>query len=640
LQLINAGFNPLQIISEKTGKTMRELKEDMEKGAISAEQVAEAFEIATSEGGRFFGGMEKASQTFSGQISTLKDNIGALGRSIVESLLPVLKDIVGAVNTWVQGFSELDVQQRKNIITFALIAAATGPVILGFTNMIKSIVLLKAAFVGLNTLLLANPWMLGAAAVAAGIIAVAGAFKKVKDEINEITEEQENRRVFSIERTMEENEAALAEFKKEITDTYAQANAATGRQRDLIRDSAAELVKQYRIFEDQLDVQRKLNSYVDEQEVLQNRVNQATVKQTEELQKQEKIAEDAATREKIRRDGVVKAREESLASTILGLEQIENKTASGYVTREQSSKEIEALYRKEIDALFLAGFAIGQLDPKTKQVSIGALRLAELLGKIGTESVKTLDIVRAQYERQDSGQKELYAALELERKLRRDIADEELALIERNRLAQIEAAKFAYSQLTSFASQLFSNEQDNLNNKYNLQKENAKLTIEDEKELSETLAAIDLEQRQKIAEAKAKQAKWDKAQAIVDIGINTAVAITKALPNIILAGIIGGLGAAQALAVAAKPLPTIPQLAKGGIVMPQAGGRLVNVAEAGVPEIVGPLDKVESMLRAAGGSVDTTPIHLVVKLDSKPFLDKIFPATKNRTVLISAGAMV
>jgi hypothetical protein len=105
------------------------------------------------------------------------------------------------------------------------------------------------------------------------------------------------------------------------------------------------------------------------------------------------------------------------------------------------------------------------------------------------------------------------------------------------------------------------------------------------------------------------------------------------------AGIAAGAAAAAFIASGAIRA-AIPNLAEGGIVMPQAGGRLVNVAEAGVPEIVGPLDKVESMLRAAGGSVDSTPIHLVVKLDSKPFLDKIFPATKNRTVLISAGAMV
>ena len=54
LQMIGQGFNPLQIISEKTGRSMADLKKDMENGAISADMVTEAFKIATSEGGRFF----------------------------------------------------------------------------------------------------------------------------------------------------------------------------------------------------------------------------------------------------------------------------------------------------------------------------------------------------------------------------------------------------------------------------------------------------------------------------------------------------------------------------------------------------------------------------------------------------------
>ena len=36
LQMINAGFNPLSVISEKTGKSIGVLKDEMSKGAISA----------------------------------------------------------------------------------------------------------------------------------------------------------------------------------------------------------------------------------------------------------------------------------------------------------------------------------------------------------------------------------------------------------------------------------------------------------------------------------------------------------------------------------------------------------------------------------------------------------------------------
>lgn len=39
LQLINAGFSPLAVIAEQTGRSMSDLKKDMENGAISADMV-------------------------------------------------------------------------------------------------------------------------------------------------------------------------------------------------------------------------------------------------------------------------------------------------------------------------------------------------------------------------------------------------------------------------------------------------------------------------------------------------------------------------------------------------------------------------------------------------------------------------
>ena len=42
-QMINAGFNPLQVIAEKTGKSIAQLKDEMSKGAVSAEMVQQAF---------------------------------------------------------------------------------------------------------------------------------------------------------------------------------------------------------------------------------------------------------------------------------------------------------------------------------------------------------------------------------------------------------------------------------------------------------------------------------------------------------------------------------------------------------------------------------------------------------------------
>ena len=86
LQCINAGFNPLQVISERTGQSMAELKKQMSEGAISAEMVAQAFQWATEEGGMFHDGILKQSETFDGLISTLEDNAKALAGEVVQPI--------------------------------------------------------------------------------------------------------------------------------------------------------------------------------------------------------------------------------------------------------------------------------------------------------------------------------------------------------------------------------------------------------------------------------------------------------------------------------------------------------------------------------------------------------------------------
>lgn len=85
LQMINAGFNPLEVISQKTGKSMAKLKEEMGKGALSADLVAQAFEWATEEGGRFYQGAETAAETTAGKIAKMKDTIDEIKVSIFEA---------------------------------------------------------------------------------------------------------------------------------------------------------------------------------------------------------------------------------------------------------------------------------------------------------------------------------------------------------------------------------------------------------------------------------------------------------------------------------------------------------------------------------------------------------------------------
>jgi tape measure domain-containing protein len=95
LQMVNAGFNPLQEISRTTGVSMIELKKRMEDGAISAQMVAKAFETATSEGGRFYGMNQQLEGTMSGQFAKLESEIKAASIALGTALIPLVQQLTG-----------------------------------------------------------------------------------------------------------------------------------------------------------------------------------------------------------------------------------------------------------------------------------------------------------------------------------------------------------------------------------------------------------------------------------------------------------------------------------------------------------------------------------------------------------------
>jgi tape measure domain-containing protein len=147
-QLTELGFNPLQQISKRTGESMLQLKKRMEAGGISAEEVALALKDATSEGGRFFGLLEKQSQTLRGLFSTLTDNLQLslqdIGKALVEafdlkgfikeaitlsqSIVPAVKDVAKAIGSigisWRQAREQL--QEGTDWLKFTLISLAAS----------------------------------------------------------------------------------------------------------------------------------------------------------------------------------------------------------------------------------------------------------------------------------------------------------------------------------------------------------------------------------------------------------------------------------------------------------------------------------------------------------------------------------
>lgn len=105
-QMVNAGFNPLQIISEETGESIGELNDKVSAGKISVNQIEQAFISATSEGGKFHGMVDNMSNTLSGKIAQMSDGWDNLKASIGGLSSPaVLKAIEIATKT-IDGLTE------------------------------------------------------------------------------------------------------------------------------------------------------------------------------------------------------------------------------------------------------------------------------------------------------------------------------------------------------------------------------------------------------------------------------------------------------------------------------------------------------------------------------------------------------
>lgn len=97
-QMVNAGFNPLQIISEKTGKSIGQLKDEMSKGNISSQDIANAFAAATEEGGKFYGMTEKLGKSLNGMFNQQQDKLNQQWAELGEKITPQVVSSMELVN--------------------------------------------------------------------------------------------------------------------------------------------------------------------------------------------------------------------------------------------------------------------------------------------------------------------------------------------------------------------------------------------------------------------------------------------------------------------------------------------------------------------------------------------------------------
>lgn len=219
--MIDAGFNPLQQMSQQTGESMSSLYDRISSGTMSVEEITAAMQNATSEGGMYFQSMQQQSQTFSGQMSTLGDNVktflGNISSGIFEKLsnevLPKINEVVSNLNTAfetggfqgivdsfkgmsstmdtiitkIEGFSSTLQNLGINPAIFAGVIAAAGPFLVVLGSVIKMVsgVVGTIGKIGSVVSLLANPIGIAVAAIA-GLIAIFAYLYNTNDEFKSV----------------------------------------------------------------------------------------------------------------------------------------------------------------------------------------------------------------------------------------------------------------------------------------------------------------------------------------------------------------------------------------------------------------------------------------------------------------------
>lgn len=132
-QMAERGIPILQTLSEQLGVSKQSIMDLGSQGKLTSDIVEKALRSMTEEGGFAFKAMINQSKTFTGLVSTLKDNLGLTAASIGDLFLPQAKefaswltDTAQGIRNWVKRNPEL----ASGIIKIAGVLALLGPALI------------------------------------------------------------------------------------------------------------------------------------------------------------------------------------------------------------------------------------------------------------------------------------------------------------------------------------------------------------------------------------------------------------------------------------------------------------------------------------------------------------------------------
>ncbi len=372
LQMINAGFNPLSIISQKTGKSIGELKKEMEKGAISVEMVADAFKTATSEGGMFYGMLEKQGEGLAGAIAQLQgaweEALNTLGERSQGLIVSGIKGATKLVENFDSLISViLGVASAFGTYKAVLISMNIVSAIKKFNDLRNTLTALKAAQEAFNITALKNPYvLLGSAILGAivGVIAFANRTSeatKKQQEFNKTLGDRTSGVIGKFKTMSKEWEKMGNDFKAK--EQYIIDNKSAFEELGIAVNSVAEAERALIDNKDEF-----INSYIAKAKAVlyQEEANALIAKQVENQKKIEDLTANPYTKE-------VKDLSVSPYTTADGQTIWSYKTVVDTEKTEKELKELEKeniKLQKEIDDLLNKSLAEGGVEKGTKTETI------------------------------------------------------------------------------------------------------------------------------------------------------------------------------------------------------------------------------------------------------------------------------
>jgi len=592
---------------------------------VAAKDLGDEVDKITSlmaEGSPMMAAFDKNMSTFAATWDRFKATLKATSITIGNELLPIFKTMFESMIGWFQdnreGFANFAKTTLGGIRKLVNIIIGLKEILLGAGAAVMSLMVLSKVTALMAAFGVATSIALGPVAlIAASVTLLIAGFFKLKKELKEEKEEQQllNEAMEGGVSTSEEYDKALEIQVEKLHDIQ---NAHAGNIQRMERSGM--------VTKAQMDISQK--SYDANTKNEQDKINLIVANRN----KQAALDKELADQEKAKAE---KERAEFIAEqnriTALNIAETEKAELLRRNEAEEKQRLEDFETEKEQAALDEAQRAQDKIDDLAK------FRMA--LFEASATKEELWEVEKERLEELGATQEEILAWYD--EKFPEAVTTATEAFTEKFTKATDDVKRvfsLLYSSLTGTTNQYFANMFSKLDKETATKKKNAKDTITDEDELAAALAEIDKEAAKKKYDLELKQFNTSKAMNIAQALMNTAEAISKALTlgpilGIVMAGIVGALGAVQIGLIASQAPPPAPfirggltdKMISGGAVRGNPGIDTNNVALTNREYVMPPqqsmdnFDELEDMRAGGSGGKNITimPAHVELIMDDR-----------------------